>query len=195
MDRLHAVELWWGSVCKCALPTDRPTVLAVLEQSENIQSAGWFNSCRHSRDFKLKVPYYAHFQVPTFYLECWKCFTYFNVHKTVYFAVIGPFLQTFIHPLSECSVLVPPPPLDKAQSALIGQVSQAWAGTAVYHSASAPLVFLRPWTCWWCGWGQWWYSCDITMLRKYCVCHTGMKTQSSSLWSACGFGSNVMCNS
>ena len=110
MDRLHAVELWWGSVCKCALPTDSTTVLAVLEQSENIQSAGWFNSCRHSRDFKLKVPYYAHFQVPTFYLECWKCFTYFNVHKTVYFTVIGPFLQTFIHPLSECSVLVPPPP-------------------------------------------------------------------------------------
>ena len=49
----------------------------------------------------------------------------------------------FIHPLSECSILVPvslKTPLQK-KSALIGQFSQAWAGNAACVFASALQVF------------------------------------------------------
>ena len=68
-----------------------------------------------------------------------------------------------IHSLTECSVLVPvclrtPPPQKKIQSALIGQLTQAWASTV--HSVSA-MVFLKSWLCW--GWLD---CCGITTLRK-----------------------------
>ena len=48
--------------------------------------------------------------------------------------------------------------VQKAQPALIGQLSQAWAGSAHHVSASALSVFLQPRPC---G-GRWRYRCDIT---------------------------------